>query len=134
MAGLAAQASRKYSYCSKGLTKDREKLTDLLEYSASESEPEDDLSAESAISSCGEQEDNTRRTDQSTENVSEVDHHILYVNSNAYLYRNHRIMILSHPDPAIGKTNNHQRGQRRLSCKMTCLMVKVTHKTTIVRV
>ena len=83
MAGLAAQASRKYSYCSKGLTKDREKLTDLLEYSASESEPEDDLSVESAISSCGEQEHNTRRTDQSTENVSEVDHHILYVNSNA---------------------------------------------------
>ena len=49
---------------------------DLLEYSASECEPEDDLS-ESAISSCREQENKTieARTDQSTENVSEVDHY-----------------------------------------------------------
>ena len=47
-----------------------------LEYSASESEPEDDLS-ESGISSCGDQEDAKNSKDQTiecagTERVSEV--------------------------------------------------------------
>ena len=47
MAGLETKACRKYSYCSKGLTKGSKKLMELLEYSASESlsEPDDaDLS------------------------------------------------------------------------------------------
>ena len=83
----------------------------MLEYSESESEQADNLSAKSAISSCREQEDKTRQMDQSSENISQVNHHILYVNSNAYLYRNHRIMIFSHPNPVIGKTNEHQRAR-----------------------
>ena len=122
------------------MTKDREKLTDLPEYSAaaSESEPEDDLS-ESAISSCMHAENRKKkprcgRIKALKTLVRLTIVYFIIINSNAYLYRNHRTMILSHPNPTIGKTIKHQRGQRRLSCKMTCILhftVKVTHKIAI---
>ena len=94
MAGLAAKARRKYSYCSKGSTKDSKKLMELLEYSASESlsEPDDADLSESAISSCGDLVgDAETSADQTTkcagtERVSEVNYHFTVINTGMYTF------------------------------------------------